>query len=204
MKYRKNLKISDHIPILWQRQRWFYQSPSVSSSSSEMKVRGVNMYFPTKTKGSEIGFSLVELMVVVAIIAILSAIAVPRFRTFQAKARQAEAKTNLSMIFTLEQSYQAENDTYVNMTPAIGGPSGNCPNTGVELGFYLTDCGQSRYDYDVAGASTVAFGATATSATGDNNRVSPGCVADIWTMNQDKVLAATNDATKDCEAAAAQ
>ena len=61
------------------------------------------------------GFSLVELMVVVGIIAVLAALAVPRFQVFQAKGKQTEAKTNLTYIYTLEESYLAENDEYANM-----------------------------------------------------------------------------------------
>ena len=58
------------------------------------------------------GFSLVELMIVVAIIGILAALAVPRFQSFQAKARSAEAKTNLSHGYTLQMAHHGDNDTY--------------------------------------------------------------------------------------------
>ncbi len=58
-----------------------------------------------KTKG----FTLIELMIVVAIIGILAAIAIPNFLRYQQKARQAEAKANLGAIFTAEASYHAEN-----------------------------------------------------------------------------------------------
>jgi len=58
------------------------------------------------------GFSLVELMVVVTIIALLASIAIPRFLDFQAKAKQTEAKTNLSMIYTLQNTYVIEEDCY--------------------------------------------------------------------------------------------
>ena len=51
-----------------------------------------------KLPHSNKGFSLVELMVVVAIIGILAALAVPRFTVFQVKARQSEAKTNLNLV----------------------------------------------------------------------------------------------------------
>jgi type IV pilus assembly protein PilA len=68
------------------------------------------------------GFTLIELMIVVAIIGILAAIAIPNFLKFQAKSKQSEAKTNLKAIFTAETSYFGENNLYstfanVNWTP---------------------------------------------------------------------------------------
>jgi prepilin-type N-terminal cleavage/methylation domain-containing protein len=58
------------------------------------------------------GFTLIELMIVVAIIGILAAIALPNFLKFQAKSKQSEAKTNLKAAFTAETSYFGENNTY--------------------------------------------------------------------------------------------
>ena len=52
-----------------------------------------------KRKMSINGFSLVELMVVVAIIGILASIAVPNFREFRNRVRRAEVKTNLSSYY---------------------------------------------------------------------------------------------------------
>ena len=59
------------------------------------------------------GFTLIELMIVVAIIGILAAIAVPNFMKFQARARQSEAKANLKGYFTSIKSYFAEAGSYV-------------------------------------------------------------------------------------------
>lgn len=69
---------------------------------------------------NQLGFSLVELMIVVAIIGILAAIAVPNFERFQAKARQAEARTALSAIFTAENAYRAEWTRYFGDFRNIG------------------------------------------------------------------------------------
>ena len=62
------------------------------------------------------GFTLIELMIVVAIIGILAAIAIPNFLQYQLKSRQSEAKTNLQAIKTSEVSFQAERGCYVGMT----------------------------------------------------------------------------------------
>jgi type IV pilus assembly protein PilA len=60
------------------------------------------------------GFTLIELMIVVAIIGILAAIAIPNFLRFQLKAKSSEGKTNLAAIRTAEESYFAEYGIYVS------------------------------------------------------------------------------------------
>ena len=61
------------------------------------------------------GFTLIELMIVVAIIGILAAIAIPNFLQYQMKSRQAEAKTNLQAIKTSEVAFQAERGCYIGV-----------------------------------------------------------------------------------------
>lgn len=61
---------------------------------------------------SKSGFSLVELMVVVAIIGILATIAVPNFQRFQARAKQASAKTELTGVYTAQKAFYVEYNSY--------------------------------------------------------------------------------------------
>jgi type IV pilus assembly protein PilA len=68
----------------------------------------------------ESGFSLVELMVVVAIIGILASVAVPGVQKYMAKARQSEAKVNLSALYTSEKAFFAEYNTYHTCFDGIG------------------------------------------------------------------------------------
>ncbi|HSW73535.1 MAG TPA: prepilin-type N-terminal cleavage/methylation domain-containing protein [Candidatus Limnocylindria bacterium] len=67
------------------------------------------------------GFSLIELMIVVAIIAILAMIAVPNFMKFLAKAKRAEVYMNLSSIYAAEKAYWAEHGTYSSVLSGPGG-----------------------------------------------------------------------------------
>ena len=60
------------------------------------------------------GFTLIELMIVVAIIGILAAVGVPQYQKFQARARQSEAKNVLGGAYTALKAYSAENSTYTS------------------------------------------------------------------------------------------
>ena len=59
------------------------------------------------------GFTLVELMIVVAVIGVLAAIAIPNFLKFRLKSKTSEANSNLGAIRTTEIAYFAEWSCYV-------------------------------------------------------------------------------------------
>jgi type IV pilus assembly protein PilA len=66
------------------------------------------------------GFTLVELMVVVAIIGLLSAVAIPNFKKYQAKAKISEAKLQLSAAYTAESSFFSDFNIYGHCLAYMG------------------------------------------------------------------------------------
>jgi type IV pilus assembly protein PilA len=60
------------------------------------------------------GFTLLELMVSVALVGVLVSIAIPNFMIWQAKARRSEAMSNVASIARSQSAYQAENNEYVD------------------------------------------------------------------------------------------
>ena len=61
------------------------------------------------------GFNLIELMIVVALIGILAAIAVPIYTNYVYRSKQTEAKTLLMTIKTEQEQYRAENQRYTSV-----------------------------------------------------------------------------------------
>ena len=91
------------------------------------------------------GFTLVELMIVVAILGILAAVAVPLYRGYIAGAKRQEAKSNLETIRLLEEQYYADHRTYLAGADAAALKANL---SGFEPGTNLL------YDYKVEAGST--------------------------------------------------
>ncbi len=66
------------------------------------------------------GFTLIELMIVVAIIGLLAAIAIPNFIKFQARSKVSEVRANLKGMYTAQKGYYQNQDTYAPDYAAVG------------------------------------------------------------------------------------
>lgn len=78
-----------------------------------------------KKLNNESGFTLVELMIVVAIIGVLSAVAVPNFKKYQAKAKTSEAKVQLAAAYTALQAFYGDFGAYSTCLAYMGFDPGN-------------------------------------------------------------------------------
>ncbi len=77
---------------------------------------------PVKQKKQQ-GFTLIELMIVVAIIGILSAVAIPAYKSYVTKSELASGATTVRNLLTNIDMYQQEHGTYATMTLAAIGAS---------------------------------------------------------------------------------
>ena len=66
----------------------------------------------------ERGFTLIELLIVIVIIGLLVAIAIPKFANTKEKAYLAQMKTDLRNLATVQEAYLYDNHTYSNSFPA--------------------------------------------------------------------------------------
>jgi type IV pilus assembly protein PilA len=119
------------------------------------------------------GFTLIELMIVVAIIGILAAIAIPNFVKFQCRSKQSEAKGNLKAMYVAEESYRAEFDAYT--TSNCGTASCNTSN---QIGFAPKGA-KIRYDYS-QGTAAAAFTGKATALAAFATELS----GDAWQISE--------------------
>jgi type IV pilus assembly protein PilA len=150
---------------------------------------------------SKKGFTLIELMIVVAIIGILAAIAIPNFLRFQAKSKQSEAKTNLGGIFTAEVAYRAEHDAYADLDVISWAPTGT-PRYRYTLGVAANDLGNvANVTFGTwgtapwTGTPTPAFVNTTPGAftAGAQGNVDTDATMDAWVINDARMLGNSND-----------
>lgn len=131
------------------------------------------------------GFTLLELLIVIIIIGILAALALPNFMKTKEKALVEEAKTNLKLIAAAEKIYRMEMSFYYPMPPATESDA-TAINTNLRLSLSPTN-----WDYSVSAPTADTF-------TADADRKSGPYKDCKYSLNQDPNSEPGADPTTTC------
>ena len=136
-------------------------------------------------QGREQGMTLLELMIVVAIIGILAAIAMPAFNNSVIEARRADARNSMFDWQLRQAEYFADNLSYASVSTINGS------------GADTVDSGEGYYDITVTSSGTTTFQMTATPKSGTTQASDSEC-ASYFCINQDGPLYTGSCAAQAC------
>jgi type IV pilus assembly protein PilA len=137
-----------------------------------------------KMQRGQKGFTLIELMIVVVIIGILAALAIPRFMRATTKSKQSEARQVLKQIYTMQRAYRQEYNAYwvpAGPASAVAAQQSAFGRIGVDI------MATARYTFTMV-AAAATFTATATSGILDDD-----ATLDVWTIDEVGTLQVTTD-----------
>ena len=143
--------------------------------------------FPTMKKG----FSILELMIIMVIVAIISTFAIPSYAKYNERSRAKNAEANLLVIHNMEKRYKMDNGVYYECATSPC-PGFSCPATAgctikiinEALGLFIRD---AYFTYNIAIDGVLGYKVTATrSSTGE-------CSDKTMTITD-----SSSEITKDC------
>jgi prepilin-type N-terminal cleavage/methylation domain-containing protein len=117
------------------------------------------------------GFTLIEMLITIAVMGVIVAIALPQYSKYVARSRQQDAKAQLMAVRQAQEIYKLQYGTYTTITANLSGWKGT----------------SGRYTFAVTAAAATTFSASATgNIDGDSTN-------DVWTMDQDGSLLNTSN-----------
>lgn len=113
------------------------------------------------TNARSYGFTLIELMVTVVILAIIVGIAYPSYRNYMTQTRRSDAQSILTQVSQMEEKFFSSCSRYT--TTMVGGSVGDCAAGG--LGYTSALSPDGHYQVSIAGATIAGTGSIATAFT---------------------------------------
>jgi len=106
-----------------------------------------------KQRARDSGFTLLEVLFVIAIVAILATIAIPAYQSFVIEGRRADGQTALENLANRMERYYQDNNTYAGATIATGNASDVLSSATSLQGFYtLSITAQDATSYTIKAA----------------------------------------------------
>ncbi len=119
---------------------------------------------PERLGNEKTGFTLIEMLIAIAIIGILAIIAIPSYSKYMSKGRQADAQTQLNAIRQAQEIYKFQYGLYANQANRNS------------LSGWKEQVG--KYTFSITSAGTSAFTARAA------GNIDSDPVEDVWTINE--------------------
>ena len=114
-----------------------------------MKCKAIKTNVDSIKRGRESGYSLIELMIAVAIIAIISAVALPLYSGYLESSREGVLVNNLSSIEIFQEDFRMRTGAYMLVAadaPTIEAGIGWTPQDGGAVDYSIADGGGGTYD----------------------------------------------------------
>ena len=129
------------------------------------------------------GFTLIELMIVVVVVGVLAAIAMPAYQDYVTRSKRADAKSGLLAAQLAEEKWRANNSAYTNDMTDLGYAGANTQASPDDY-----------YTITITGASSTAYIATAT-PVGSQLTNDTECANFVSNQNNDQTVSGTLSAT---------